>query len=73
MCSRVRPGTPSGLAALWLRVRRKASRMMVGVMQPEIIGIEDACVGRTCPSHGKGGPGRSVESGVRGADSIRAI
>ena len=57
MCLRISPGTSSGPAALWLGERRKAFCMMTGVMQPEIIGIEDAGVGRTCPSHGKGPPG----------------
>ena len=67
----MRPGTPSGPAALWLGVWRKASCMMVGVMQPEI--IEDAGVGWTCLSHGKGVPGGSVGSGDTAAVSICAI
>ncbi len=73
MFLRIRPGTPSGPAALWLGVRRKASYMMVGVMQPEIIGIDDTSVGRTCPIHGKGTPGGSVGSGDRAAVSNCAI
>ncbi len=60
---KIRPGTPSGPAAFWLGVRRKVSCMMIGVIHPEIIGIEDAGVGRTCPSHGNGAPGGRVGSG----------
>ncbi len=73
MCLRMRPGTPSGPADLWLGVRRNASCMMAGVMQPEIIGIEDAGLGWTCLSHGKGAPEGSVGSGDKAAVSICAI
>ena len=73
MCLKTRPGTSSSPTALWLGVRRKASCMMARVIQPEIIGIEDVCVGRTCPSRGKGVPCGSVGSGIRAAVSICAI
>ena len=73
MCLRIRPGTLSGPAALWLGVRRNGSCMMVGVMQPEIIGIEDAGVGWMCHNHGTGAPGGSVGSGDKAAVSMCAI
>ena len=47
--------------------------MMAGVMHSEIIGVNDAGVGWTCPSQGKGAPGGSVGSGDRTAVSICVI
>ncbi len=41
--------------------------MMVGVMHPDIIGIEDTSAGRTYSSHGKGAP--RGECRVRGKGS----
>jgi hypothetical protein len=70
MCLRTRPGTPSGPAALWLGVQRKVSCMMAGVIQPEIVGIEDVGVGRAYVSHGKGAPIGGGGSGDRPTFSI---
>jgi hypothetical protein len=47
--------------------------MMIGVMHPEIIGIEEEGVGRACPSQGKGALEESVEPGDKTTVSISAI
>ena len=69
----MRPCTLSGPTALCLGVRRKASYIIVGVIHPEIIGVDDVGVERTCPSHRKGAPGGSVGSGDRATDSICVV
>ena len=63
MCFSMRPGNPSGTAALLFGMRRIASCMKAGVIHLEIIGVEADGVRWTCPSHGKGAPGGSVGSG----------
>jgi hypothetical protein len=46
---------------------------MVGLIQQEIIGIEDVGIGRTYAIQVKGAPGGSVRSGDRAAVSILVI
>ncbi len=70
MCFSITPGTPSGPAALWFGVRRRASWKMAGVICPISIGTEGVGVGWTWPSQGNGAPGGNVGSGERGAVSI---
>ncbi len=59
------PGTPSGPAALWFGVRRRASWKIAGLIWSISIGSGEAGVGRTWLSQGKGAPGGSVGSGER--------
>jgi hypothetical protein len=68
----MKPGTPSGPAALWLGVRRKASCMMIGVVHPKIIGVDVANVGWMCPNQERGARG-SVGRGDRATVSIYVI
>ena len=73
MCLRTRPGTPSGLVALRLGVRRSASCIMVGVVHPVTIGMDEDDVGRTWANHGKGAPGGSVGFGDKAAVLFRRV
>jgi len=56
MCFRFMPGTPYWPAALWSRVRLRASCMVAGVMQPEIIGNVCLWLGETRRCHGNLAP-----------------
>ena len=47
--------------------------MMVGVMHPETIGIDEKGVGRIWANQGKGAPKRSMESGNKATVSISAV
>ena len=62
---RISPGTPSGPAALWFGVRRRASCSIAGVMHPEIIGMVYRWLGVMWESHGNGAPDERVGSGER--------
>jgi len=67
------PGTPSGPSALWFGVRRKASCMIAGVMQPEIMGSVCLRMRGTQRCHGNGAPCESVGSGdMTWVSSLRA-
>jgi len=70
MCFKTRPGTPSGPAALWFGVRRRASCIIVGVFRPDIVCIGEVGVGRTWPSQENGAPGKNAGSGERATVSI---
>jgi len=65
MCMSIRPGIPSGPAAVWLGVWRKTSCIMDGLMHPKIIGILCCWLGVTWQSHGNGASCESVWSGER--------
>ena len=63
ICFRIMAGTPSGPAALWFGVRRRASCRIVGEIRPDIMGVLCTWGDVTRVSHGIGAPGGSVGSG----------
>ena len=73
MCFKTRPGTSSGPAALWLKVRRRASCIIAKVICPEIIGTEKTGVDWTRPSQGNIAPEGKVGFGERATVFICVI
>ena len=65
ICFNTTPGTPSGPAALWFGVRRRASWNIAGVIFPISMGSIEVGLGLTWVSHGKGTPIGNVGSGER--------
>jgi len=63
MCFIIMPCTPSGPAALWFEVRRRASCRIAREIHPDIMEVVCSWGEGTRASHGNGAPDGSVGSG----------